>query len=439
MEQIAISNMALTIMTNNDLLIQNQVFKYQHGIEQVKQNMNNHYDQARINLDLRIEKLIVYLHDSSDILRQEIENCRIKTNEEIMKSESLYDNFFGEMTSIINTNKKSEIIYLSNCLELQIKQLELKRWNFVENDFKLDKSILGYNLQISVHFFKIKNLQTLKQQAKLVINLNSNFHLSIIDFRVIAMNNSCFIKCYLTSENRVFFELFDQSGISKKIVVLKQKSILIPNIVSNSYFCAFSFDSLVDNNNVQHFLSIFDCNLNKIKSIREINSIESLYINESILICSYLNASSNCCNVFDLNLTLVTSFGQKFNEYSEFFIRKNDHPFSENGRLLCNPLIFGYSEEHIYFYNKLCIIIMCSKTGTLLRQIQRTCQTSTLMIDKNSNILEFSLLGNYVKLYNLEKNMCITGNYIGLYSEICFLENKYFAFVSQDKKNIIIV
>lgn len=432
--------MALSIIKNNDNAIQNQLSEYENGIEIAKFQMNAHYDEAKINLDLRVEKLIESIHDSSDLLRQEIEICREKTNQEILKSEKNYNDNLKELIKKIDLKKNTEIIQSSNYLELKIDELKSNKWSFVENSFTFDNSIVGFNLQSSVDYFKIKNLQSLKDKQKLIVNLISKFNLPILDSRVIIPSRTCFIKCYLSTENRVFFELFDQSGLSNKIIVLKQKSTLIPNLVCNSKYFIFTFDYVFASNNVQHFISIFDCNLNKIKSISSNYSIESIYINEKSIICTYLNANPHhIYNVFDFNLTHITSFGQCYNEFSKFYVRRNDIPFSEKGILKYNPVLFGFTDDNIYFHNKVCIVIMCKKTGDIVKQFKKTCQSSELMVDRNSDILEFNLLGNYIKLYNIEKNICITGNYFGSYSEILNIENGYFVFINFEKNNLIIV
>jgi hypothetical protein len=72
-----------------------------------------------------------------------------------------------------------------------------------------------------------------------------------------------------------------------------------------------------------YFIHLFDINLNLMKSIWKIKMIESVFMNESNIITSYLNNTNECCQVYDCKLNELFSFGQKMNEQNPFYLENS--------------------------------------------------------------------------------------------------------------------
>ncbi len=118
------------------------------------------------------------------------------------------------------------------------------------------------------------------------------------------------------------------------------------------------------------YVSLYDENLNLVKTVSKRAIVESLFINETNVICRFSHRSSECCKVFDFKLNHVTSFGQQKNQEEPFYMEKFEVNAKQFGKEKLNPVVFGLSEENLYLYTKKYMAIMCRTTGAIWKQIK---------------------------------------------------------------------
>ena len=68
---------------------------------------------------------------------------------------------------------------------------------------------------------------------------------------------------------------------------------------------------------------LYDTDLNLIKSLNKHSSIESIYMNEKYIVLTFTHQINKCCEVYDLNLNELFSFGQQTNVEKGFYMEKS--------------------------------------------------------------------------------------------------------------------
>ncbi len=419
---------------------------YKYGLEVSKLLLEKHYDEMSVAIDLRTETLVQLIHQNSDILREELE---VKRKKSISELHSVAGNYLSDVNSLdqeyINkTISINDLVNRCNNLQKTLDELKSKRWKFVENTFIVEKCFIGYHVNTDVNFMfnKLKNLQNIiSDDSKrhdirlfsLLLPRNS------IRQYVFVFNRNRFLKTYILYNNRVYIELFSHTGLSIRTVYASNSQTSNSVFANNESFFVISYDTTTSGI-LSSFLAIYDIDLNLIKTVQEASSVESLYMNDRNIVVTFLRADlPNCFKIYDFNLNLIQAFGQYETPTRNFYFVRNDQFVSDLDRLKLNPIIFGLTEKLIYFFNRRNISVMSRERGELIHSFKKPHESSKFALDSKANILEINTPGNFIKMHNLELNMCITGSFISTFEKIVLIEDKYLAFMNHDKQRIIIV
>ncbi len=439
-----------------------QVEKYKYGLELARFDVGRHYDDMEMKIDIRAETLIEFIHDSRDILHAEIKAHRKNTDDQIEQFEKKYNSDYKKLDLDFKLlNKKltdpeqcieaknlefSKFIQEFNKLQKSVDELKTKSWYFLENSTSLDKSLLGYNFNntLDKNYYKIKNLCCLINDPlkSIYITLRTQFNQVKLRHYVIPMTRNRILSCYFTKSKSIYLELFDQAGNSIKLIQVAESVTYFP-IYSNTgkYFVLgyLSRTSDIFGDATINFIALYDHELNLIRTVKERSSIESIFMNDSRIICSFGHRSYECCKVFDTELNHVESFGQQTENDKPFYLERTEVSAAQFAKEKYNPVIFGYNEEKIFFYNKKSMTVMCKKNGCVLNSFEKSNERSFFILDSQSNVIEINTYGNRVKLHNFHVNMSVDSTYDINYENVCLIEDQYFAFVYSNKENITIV
>lgn len=465
LDDLLVSQISLAYLTNKqpeNMELKDQIEKYKYGLELAKFDVSRHYDDMEMKIDIRAETLIEFIHDSRDLLHAEIKAHRKNTDSDIEKFEKKYSNDYNRIENnfhMLNSKLEdpnislevknlefSKFLFDFNKLQRSVDELKSKSWYFLENSSILDKSLLGYNFNNSLdkNYYKIKNLRNLlnDENKRIQVCLRSEFTQVKLRHYVIPMTRNRFLNCYFTKSKSIYLELFDQSGNSIKLVHAAESVTYFPIYsCTGKYFVLgyLSRASDVFGDATINFISLYDSELNLIKTVRERSSIESIYMNDSRIVCSFGHRTYECCKVFDLELNHVESFGQQNDEQKEFYLERTEVSAAQFAKEKYNPVIFGINEEKIYFYTKKTMTIMCKKTGSILNSFEKSNEKSFFLLDSQSNVIEINTYGNYIKMHNFHVDMNVNSTYDVNYENVCLIEDQYFAFVSANKENIVVV
>jgi len=458
LDDLLISQISLAYLANKqpeNKELKDQIEKYKFGLESAKFDVCNHYDAMVMDLDIRAEKIIECVHNMRDLLHDEIRLHRKNTDLDIEKFENKYSFEYDRIKSkfqMLNSKfedpnisqevknlESSKFLLEFNNLQRSVDEIKSKSWYFVENSSIVDKSLLGYNLNNSFdkNYYKIKDLRSLLNDVnkRIQVNLRSGFNQDKLRHYVIPISRNRFINCYYVwSSKSIYLELFDQAGNSIKLVHAAKPAIYFPIYSSNGKYFVLSYNA----SNFETLILLYDSELNLIKSISETLSIESIFMNDSQIVCSS-TFGSKCFKVFDLELNHKESFGQQTDEQKEFYFEKTTLEAAKFGREKSIPIIFGLNKDIIFFFTKKAITFMCKKTGMILKKAEKSNENSFFLLDFQSNMIEIDTYGNSIKLYNSQVDMNANSTYDVNYDKVCIIEDQYFAFVSADKQNIVIV
>ncbi len=189
------------------------------------------------------------------------------------------------------------------------------------------------------------------------------------------------------------------------------------------------------------YICLYDSSLNLIKTITDKSLIESIYMNDSMIVCSFAHKTFECCKIYDFQLNFIESFGQQNDKEQPFYMEKpiliGRQTFSSREKL--NPVIFGMTHAHIFFYNTKSMFIMCRKNGTIIREMEKLNDKSIFTLDSKSNIIEINSQSNKIKLFNINNQISIESTYNSNFDDIFLIESNFFAFIDKSKETLLIV
>ena len=430
--------------------------KHKYMLEKAKLDISQHYDDMALKIDIRAESLIEFVHDCRDSLHVEIKAHRKRSNKEMSSYESKYNSDFErleQLTSQSDSAQPDEIFEGFTKLQKTVDSFKNKSWYFVDNSSLQDKSLLGFNFNSSLdrNYYKIKNMKPLldDKTKSHQIHLKSEFTEIKLRHFIMPLKRNRTVSCYFTKSKGIYLELFDSNGKPVKTVKVAADVTYFPLVACNSenlvvYYTAKSTKTrylagILDCSSSLGHVSLYDANLNLVSSISEKAIIESLFINESNVICTFANRSFECCKVFDLKLNHVTSFGQQKNQEEPFFMEKVEVNAKQFGKEKVNPVVFGLSQDNIYFYTKKYMAIMCRTTGTISKQIKKINEKSVFILDSQSNIIEIYEAGNRVRFHNFYLEVTVDSVYDPNFDSVSLVEDQYFAFVSISKEIVTFI
>ena len=450
LEDMPVSQATLFCMNRRDA-------SHKYMLEQAKFDISQHYDDMEMKIDIRAETLIEFVHDCRESLHAEIKAHRKKTNEEMESYDSKYTADYERLeqltseSSAHSSSQQGKVFEGFLKLQRTVDSLKNKSWYFIENSTVLDKSLLGYNFNSSLdlNYYKIKNMKTLLADEKKShqISLKSEFPETKLRHFIMPLKRNRTFGCYFSKSKSVYLELFNSSGQSVKTLEVAADVTYFPLVACHSEHIVVYYTAkpkhkhpadAFDDSSIGH-VSLYDADLNLINSISEKAIIESVFINESNLICTFAHRSFECCKVFDFKLNHVTSFGQQKNQDEPFFMEKVEVNAKQFGKEKVNPVVFGLSKENIYFFTKKYMAIMCRTTGTIMKQIEKINEKSVFILDSQSNVIEIYVTGNRVRFHSFHLDITVDSVYESNFDSVSLVENQYFAFVSTSKDTVTFI
>lgn len=426
--------------------------EYKYKLELTKYDINKHYDDMEMDIDIRAETLINFIHESRDMLHTEIKAHREET---IQNIDSYQEEFSKELTSLEKkhtTSNLDEFITQFNKSQKRVDDLKGKAWYFVENTSILDKSLLGYNLSTDFdkNYLKIKHINSLllNDLKRFEITLKPKFKDEKLRQYIVPISRQKLLSCYFTISKCIYLELFDHNGESLKLEQVADHVTYFPIVLCCNDLIVLSYISKVKVRSLDIFaestvsyINLFDSNLNLIKTISDKSLIESIYINESRIICSFAHKTFDCCRVYDLHLNLVETFGQQNDKDKPFFLEKShlNNKQLHNTKEKLNPIMFGFTDKNIYFYNSKSMFVMSRKLGLIVKEMNKINDKSYFILDSQMNVIEINTHSNKLKLVNFEYDISVEASYDLNFDDAFLVEEKYFVFVDKNKESLTIV
>ncbi len=396
----------------------------------------------------------------------------------MVKLETKFESLLGKVNEPdFNENDANELTKLIkefNKSQRSVEEMKKKAWYFVENTTLVDKSLLGYNLNnnFDKNYLKVKNINFLlaNELKQVKISLKPKFAEEKLRTYIVPISRKLILSCYFSISKHIFMELFDENGESVKLQCVAENVTYFPIIVSCNDVIVLSYISKIKLRSPEIFgestvsyVSLYDANLNQIKTITDKSLIESIYMNNSKIVCSFAHKTFDSCKVFEINylfdknclfkfeiflkvydfeLNFIESFGQQSDKDKPFFMEKsilnNARPYYSSKDKL-NPIVFGYTENNIYFYNTKAMYLMSRKQGTIVKTVNKINEKSYFVLDSQLNLIEINTSSNKIKLINFENEISVESNYDLNYDEVHLIEDNYFAFIDKSKDILIFV
>jgi hypothetical protein len=279
------------------------------------------------------------------------------------------------------------------------------------------------------------------------INLKSEFTETKLRNFIMPLKKNRIVGCYFSKSKSVYLELFDKNGQSVKTLEVAADVTYFPLVACHSEHIVVYYTAkpelkqpadAFEDSSIGH-VALYDADLNLVNSISEKAIIESVFINESNVICTFAHRSFECCKVLDFKLDHVISFGQQKNQEEPFYMEKVEVNPKQFGKDKVNPVVFGLSKENIYFYTKNYMAVMSRTTGFVWKQIEKINEKSVFILDSQSNVIEMYVVGNRVRFHSFHLDITVDSVYDPNFDSVHLVEDQYFAFVSTNKDSVTFI
>lgn len=379
-------------------------YSIDHGVDCIKEHCLN----LRVDVQLATESIIKEVNEKSEQILLQInqyETERIKdfeetrTNEkkagfiemveELKQFHSEWDDYIKEFMI-----SESEVIKANRlALDLKSKSMrekaKLQNFNFnghylkyIKNEQNLEKNILG-------SLFSTKPVGNFNQ-----LNIKDLFPDYRSDFKMELIKQNYLIG-YCNTRNSISLNIIDHN---KRVLNTYQITELTYGNPDIDHQNAFSF-KIINNQKIIVFINYYDHNqpskliLFDERFTREFEiKANAHYIklaaNSSNIYCINIenNLDKGKLDIYDLNLTLISSIGQSIDPINPFYIP--------------NDLIQLENKNGKYLWlNPIGLSIVCEQTGIILKTIQ--IKSEKILIDSNDHLLLISDKDKNVSFFNL--------------------------------------
>lgn len=436
------------------------------SLEVAKYEANKHYDAMEMNIDIRAESLIELIHEKQEQLHrdvkerrrcteQEFEDIAEKHSEDTKCLEAEIDKFLTS-SQIDELEPSADILQRIrdiskefNRIQRTLEMVKNNIWYFSENGDELDATLLGklLNKSFEANYFKVKNLDgSLKESASHHrITLQTSFREERLRQYIMPLNRNRIVSVYFTSKRCIYFELFNQKGELINSLQVSENVSYYPILsnTSNKFIICYIAQPKSGSSrepfseSVSH-LRLYDENLNCIRATKERHLVESIFMNDRRVVCSFTHKSVDCCKVYDIELNELKSFGQQTNVDDPFYFEKLPANRKDYKARL-NPSIFGYTSSNIYLHDRHSMLIMCQKTGRIVHSARQKFEGAKYLLDEQNNVIEANITCKEVDFYNTSVGVSARGTYDIEASDVFLLENYFLAFVDVKKQSVIIV
>ena len=434
----------LTCQANNLTSLNNlktQLERSRFSLNVAKFEASKHYDAMEMDIEIKAEMLINSVHEQREQLLSKMKELREKTdadfeniNDQHNKNYSLLENSMSNIDTVMPINVNF-IVSCFNKIQKSIEQVKRHLSYFNANTEVSDCKSLGVILQkpLELKYSKVKNLCTDLQNPNksYKIQLESSNQESVLRRYTICMNRSMSVIIYFTTKKSITMELFGEHGQLVKHTLLEEDVKYYPIISNNtdnlllSYISADNYTKII----------LLDSNLNIIKRAKCFNLIESIYMNKSNIVCTIANKKTNSCIIYDLQLNVLSSFGQQTNPSGPYYIEKI-HQEHNDLKVKTRPLICGLTDKKIYIHNKSEMSVISRSDGNLISTQKKKSENSFLILDEQENITEIEPFYKEISFTNSFQDIQVESRYDLEASNIALIENNFFAFINNSKGTI---
>ena len=406
------------------------------------------YDSAIFDIDIRAETLVQLVISRRDQLQKQI-RLHLKTTSEFLDGYSTHSEMIPlEMASIRDnllhldsaTEDMDSLICQANKLQNFLRDLKHNAHFLSQHSsLEFDKSLLGLNLNPSfdANFKKVKHIGHLLSEVPEAnkVSLKINFTQSSLRQEVFPLNDRL-VKMYFTSNRTIVLESFDLAGN------LIKSDESIKDISSFPIHSAHGLYFVVGFTCVQRFcVHLYDSDLNLIQSKKNLHLIESIFLNEKNMLFFYENRANECCQVYDLDMKLLSRFGQNLNKEEAFYMPKSIITNYEHSKFCFkfNSSVFGLTEKRIYLSNYNIIYILDRKSGKELKRLELSGFRPNLMLDTQGNILKVNTLEKRIAIFNADLEFLAESVYSDDFVCVNVNRENRLHFLDAEKNNLVIV
>jgi hypothetical protein len=410
-----------------------------------------HYDDVICDIDIKAETLIQFIQASRDQLQAKAKK-NLENTLAILDIESKADESMDtETQQIINIKNKlinfdetkpsdiELIINESHRLQNYLKDLNKNLYHFSENSTNIDNSLLGHNLnsRFDANYKKIVKLDELFKTADDAskIKLGCLFNELSTRKEIFSFENK-YVKMYFTCKRTILFEEFDLCGKLIKTVEHFEDISSFPTSSAYGNYLLIGFSSSHVN-----YVHLLDSDLKVVRTKKIRNLAESCYLNDKNIVLFYENRVNDCCDLFDCQLNLITSFGQQTNEEQPFYMKKSIvcNPEEKRFGFKLNPKIFGMNDNYLYMSNYNKVSIMNRLTGKEVKKIDLCGFRPYFLMDLQNNILQVNTLEKRLAIYNSELELLAENVYDDEYDCVHINPENKLVFLGTEKKSLIVV
>lgn len=427
---------------NLEEVLKEQINVTKFSLEVAKYETNKHYDSVEMSIDLKVELLIKLINENRQQLLNKVNHLREQTNKQF---DSITDEFENDVKSIeqsLNQKNEEEVSVLKfNKIQRSIDEVKESSWYFSESDIKSDTNLLGnvLNKSFDTNFLKVKNLgDHLSDPIKHhTVKIHEGKREDRFRQYIIPLSRFKIIRVCFTSKRSIFMELFDKNGKILKTVKVVANASYYPlfSNTSNRFILCYITNSSSQSSFYKETVStynLYDDDLNLLNTKSDCNMVESIFLSESRIVCTYTHKSNDICGVFDHEMNFVENFGQSKEASSAFYMEKSKIPDGFQDKKL-NPVIFKYDSKHVHFYTNHEMIMMCKQTGNVIQRDEKINECSKFTVDEEDNLFEVNILFKEITFNNIGMDISTTTRYNINVDEVFLIENNYLAFV--DSKN----
>jgi len=414
-----------------------------------KYEANRHFDAIEMDIDIQAETLIALIHEKRNQMLESIKTLRKKTDSDFDSITDQHFRQYSELEENLNLTISrleancdliekdlNQIACNFNKIQRSIENVRSGTHRFVANPVQFDSTLLGVflNKKVEQIFSKVQNLKLLLDDETNIscVELHPSSTEQIHRQYIVPLSQERTIGINFTSTRCINLDLFDETGSIIKSVPLASNASYYPIYSSTSDKLVISY---LDERSVTNII-LFDSNLNQLKASRLQNLIESIYMNNKNIVCTFVHKSSDISIVLNFELNSVGTFGQKLDADKPFFYDIIED--TKDFRSKKNLTVFGFNESRIYLYNTIEMVLMCSKTGTVLNTVKKK-PSSYFIIDSNENILEVDTISKEILFRSMDMSLNTSSRYQIAASSVFLVEDQFISFVDSKSKKLTYV
>jgi len=421
--------------------LKQQLNSSRFSLNVAKYEADSHYDAMAMDIDIRAETLINLIHDKRAQLLKNVDALRLQTDNDFIELTDLHARQYSrlkenyatiakklEVSSSLIEKDLDELMRSFNKIQQSIDSVKSGIFQFVANPEECDSGLLGRFLKReNVMYSKIQNLAKsssiqVQFQSDLTAKIHRNYLIPLCQEKTVGIN--------FMSDRSIELELFDHTGSVLRSLTLANEASYYPIFSSSSEHLVISYQGGRSETNV----ALFNSSLDLIKAIKLSYLLESVFVNSEGVVCTYAHKKAEICQIYDLQLNIVGSFGQKLQETEPFLMRMN----KETSETLAkkNPTVFGLTKERLYFCTDTEVVVQCRQSGRVLASCEKK-EASQFLVANSGELIEVDLIVKEVSLLKEDlQATSVSSRYTFSASSVFLVDGQLLALVNAKDRKI---